>query len=105
VAFNAGDEVTTSRHLLRALAEDARHDHAHYMMAVVAVRRGDDAGALERLRQAVSFNPENRSLARQDPEFESLRDDPTFRTIVESAASDAAARPASPQRPRIKSRR
>src|SRR5262245_40139491 len=102
VAFNAGDESTAVRHLQRALTEDARHDHAHYMMAVVSVRRGDLGGALERLRQAVSLNPENRSLARQDPELESLRDDPTFRAIVESAASDAAARPAAPQRPRVK---
>jgi hypothetical protein len=39
---------------LRALSEDARHDHAHYMMAVVATRRGDAVTALDHLRQAVS---------------------------------------------------
>lgn len=105
VALNAGDESTTVRHLQRALAEDARHDHARYMMAVVAVRRGDTAGALDHLRQAISLNPENRSLARQDPELEALRDDPAFRAAVEAAASDQGARPAAPQRPRVKSRR
>src|SRR5262249_40348961 len=29
VALNAGDEAAANRHLQRALAEDARHDHAH----------------------------------------------------------------------------
>jgi Tfp pilus assembly protein PilF len=103
VALNAGDEATALRHLQRALAEDPRHDHAHYMMAVVVARRGDGAGALEHLRQAVSLNPENRSLARQDPELEPLRDDPAFKAIVE--APDTAARAAVPQRPRVKPRR
>src|SRR5262249_41610922 len=105
VALNAGDESTAIRHLQRALTEDARHDHAHYMMAVVLGRRGDSGGALDRLRQAVSLNPENRSLARQDPELEPLRDDGTFRAIVEAAQAEAAARTAAPQRPRVKSRR
>jgi Tfp pilus assembly protein PilF len=105
VAFNAGDEATALRHLQRALSEDARHDHAHYMMAVVATRRGDTTGGLHHLRQATSLNPENRSLARQDPELDALRDDAAFRVIVEASAADAAARPAVPPRPRVKPRR
>jgi Tfp pilus assembly protein PilF len=104
VALNAGDEATAMRHLQRALTEDSRHDHAHYMMAVVATRRGDGV-ALEHLRQAVTLNPENRSLARQDPELDSLRDEPAFRAIVEASAADAGARPAVPPRPRVKPRR
>jgi len=103
VALNAGDESTTIRHLQRALAEDPRHDHAHYMMAVVAVRRNDGTAALGHLRQAVALNPENRSLARQDPELELLRDDPAFRSVVETAPDSANS--AAAQRPRVKSRR
>src|SRR5262245_29330984 len=103
VALNAGDEATALRHLQRALTEDARHDHGHYMMAVVATRRGDAAGALDHLRQAVTLNPENRSLARQDPELESIREEGAFKAIVEAA--DAAARPAVQLRPRPKPRR
>ena len=104
VALNAGDEGTAVRNLQRALAEDARHDHAHYTMAVVALRRSDAVAALDHLRRAVSANPENRSLARQDPELEALRDEPSFRTLVDMPASDPA-RPAAPLRPRVKSRR
>lgn len=104
VALNAGDEVTALRHIQRAIAEDARHDHAHYMMAVVSVRRSDAVSALNHLRQSVSLNPENRSLARQDPELEGLRGDATFKAIVEAPATDAPVRLAMP-RPRVKSRR
>jgi len=105
VALNAGDESTAHRHLQRALTEDARHDHAHYMMAVVSVRRDDSAAALEHLRQAVSLNPENRSLARQDPDLDLLREEPAFRATLETPASEGAgARPAAPKF-RPKSRR
>jgi len=104
VALNAGDEATAVRHLQRALAEDARHDHAHYMMAVASARRNDTAAALDHLRQAVSLNPENRSLARQDPDLEALRDEPAFRAAIEAPPADGgSARPAA-FRPR-KSRR
>jgi tetratricopeptide (TPR) repeat protein len=103
VALNAGDEAAAQRHVLRAITDDPRHDHARYMMAVIAARRGDTTGALDHLRQAISLNPENRSLARQDPELESLYDDASFRAIVDARAADGGARAAAP-RPRVKSR-
>ena len=105
VALNAGDEATAHRHLQRALTEDARHDHAHYMMAVVSARRNDGAAALDHLRHAVSLNPENRSLARQDPDLDALRDEPAFKAALEAPAAESIpARPASPKA-RTKSRR
>jgi len=105
VALNAGDEATAHRHLQRALAEDGRHDHAHYMMAVVSARRNDAAAAIEHLRHAVSLNPENRSLARQDPDLEPLREEAAFKAALEAPAAEGApARPAA-ARPRSKSRR
>jgi Tfp pilus assembly protein PilF len=103
VSLNAGDEATAHRHLQRALAEDPRHDHAHYMMAVVSARRGDSVAALDHLRHAVSLNPENRSLARQDPDLDALRDDVAFKAALETPAAEGA-RPAA-ARPRTKSRR
>ena len=94
VALNAGDESTAHRHLQRALTQDARHDHAHYMMAVASARRNDPAAALDHLRQAVSLNPENRSLARQDPDLDVLRDEPAFKATLDAAPDSAAARAA-----------
>jgi Tfp pilus assembly protein PilF len=90
VALNAGDEASALRHLQRALSEDSRHDHAHYMMAVASVRRNDPAAAVDHLRRAVSLNPENRSLARQDPELEPLRDDAAFRAALDTPAEPVA---------------
>ena len=107
VALNAGDEANALRHLQRALAEDARHDHAHYMMAVSSARRNDVATALDHLRRAVSLNPENRSRARQDPELESLRDEAAFKAALDAPPAEGApARPAAAAaRTRIKPRR
>jgi tetratricopeptide (TPR) repeat protein len=103
VALNAGHEALALQHLQRALAENPRHDHALYMMAVASARRADLAASLDHLRRAVALNPENRALARQDPDLESLRVDPTFRDVLESTVETTApARPAltRPRRPR-----
>jgi tetratricopeptide (TPR) repeat protein len=100
VALNAGDEANALRHLQRALNEDSRHDHAHYMMAVASARRNDPGAAIEHLRQSVALNPENRSLARQDPDLEVLRDDPAFKAALETPASEAGAGRPAPVRPR-----
>jgi tetratricopeptide (TPR) repeat protein len=107
VALNAGDESTALRHLQSALSADSRHDHAHYMMAVATARRNDTTGALDHLRQAISLNPENRSLARQDPELDSLRGEPGFKSATEAAPVErVSVRPApAPARLRSKSRR
>jgi tetratricopeptide (TPR) repeat protein len=95
VAQNSGDLASSLRHLQRALTEDPRHDHAHYMMAVASAQRRDAGTALEHLRRAISLNPENRSRARQDADLESLRDDPSFRAALEApAAVPAEPRPA-----------
>ena len=108
VAQNSGDDATALRHLQRALAEDARHDHAHYMMAVASAQRQDTATALEHLRRAVSLNPENRSRARQDPDLDGIRDDAGFRGALDTPpAEGAVAKPviAGAIRPRAVKRR
>jgi tetratricopeptide (TPR) repeat protein len=96
VALNAGDEASALLHLQRALTADARHDHAHYMMAVASARRSEVNAALDHLRRAVALNPENRSIARQDPELDSLRDAAAFKAALETPPVEgAAARPQS----------
>jgi tetratricopeptide (TPR) repeat protein len=94
VALNQGDEANALLHLQRALAADARHDHAHYMMAVASARRNDVTAAIDHLRRSVSLNPENRSIARQDPELDSLRETAAFKAALDTPPADgAAARP------------
>lgn len=90
VSLNQGDEANALLHLQRALAADSRHDHAHYMMAVASARRNDVNGALDHLRRAVALNPENRSIARQDPELDSVRDNAGFRGALDTPALEGA---------------
>jgi len=101
VALNAGNEPLAQQHLQRALTENPRHDHAHYMMAVASARREDAGAALDHLRQAIDLNPENRGLARQDPDLDALRDDPAFKDILDASTADSSpGRQATAPRPR-----
>jgi tetratricopeptide (TPR) repeat protein len=93
VAQNSGDTASATRHLQRALQEDPRHDHAHYMMAAASAQRRDTATALEHLRRAIALNGENRSRARQDADFDSLREEPSFRAALEPPPIEAPAVP------------
>lgn len=86
VALNSGDQSTALDHLQRALSEDPEHDHAHYTMAVTLGSRGQVDEALEYLKNAIGLNPENRALARQDPDLEPLRVHDRFPAILETPA-------------------
>jgi Tfp pilus assembly protein PilF len=98
VALNSGDHNGAFDHLQRALSEDPDSDHAHYIMAVALGmrQRGDDA--IEHLREAIALNPENRSLARQDPDLESLREHPGFRGALDTPPAPNRRRPAARRR-------
>lgn len=89
VALNAGDATTALDHLRRALTDSPDSDHAHYIMSVALASKGDAARALEHLRQAIALNPENRALARQDPDLEAVRDAEEFRELVDTPAGSS----------------
>jgi tetratricopeptide (TPR) repeat protein len=89
VALNAGDTSAALDHLRRALTDAPDSDHAHYIMSVALASKGESGQALEHLRQAIGLNPENRSLARQDPDLEPIRDLEEFRDLLEAPASSA----------------
>jgi tetratricopeptide (TPR) repeat protein len=93
VALNSGDHGAAVDHLRRALDEAPESDHAHYMMAAALAARGQQPEALEHLRQAVSLNPENRSLARQDPDLEPIRELDGFRAALDAASAPPRPRP------------
>jgi tetratricopeptide (TPR) repeat protein len=86
VKLNAGDHDGALEHLRRAVTDAPESDHAHYIMAVALNMRGRKDEALEHLRRAVELNPDNRSLARQDPDLESLRDHDGFRAVLDAAS-------------------
>jgi tetratricopeptide (TPR) repeat protein len=93
VSLNSGDHDSALEHLKRALDDDPESDHAHYIMAVALSLRGRPEEALEHLRQAIGLNPENRALARQDPDLETLRQHADFRAVLDAAPDNGRRRP------------
>ena len=87
VALNSGDNSLALDHLQRALVDDPESDHAHYIMAVALGMRGRAAEALDHLRRSIELNPENRSLARQDPDLDGLRGHEIFRSVLETPSA------------------
>lgn len=92
VSLNSGDHEAALDHLNRALTDDPESDHAHYIMAVALSMRGRADTALDHLRQAIALNPDNRSLARQDPDLDVLRGHDNFRAILETPSDNGRRR-------------
>lgn len=92
VSLNSGDHDAALEHLNRALHDDPDSDHAHYIMAVALSMRGRVENALEHLRQAIALNPDNRALARQDPDLDGLRQHGEFRAALETALDNRSRR-------------
>jgi tetratricopeptide (TPR) repeat protein len=95
LAINGGQYDVAIAHLRLVRDEDPDNDHALYMLAVAHAQRGEHAEAVAHLERAIALNPENRALARNDPDLEPLRDDDAFRAALEAPA---VPRPA-PKRP------
>jgi hypothetical protein len=57
------------------------------MLAVAHAQRDEPAEAVAHLERAIALNPENRALARTDPDLEPLRDDESFRAALEAPPS------------------
>ena len=90
LAINGGRYDEAISHLRLVRDEDPDNDHALYMLAVAHAQRGEHAEAIAHLERAIALNPENRALARRDPDLEALRHDESFRATLDSAPSGAA---------------
>jgi tetratricopeptide (TPR) repeat protein len=94
VAFNAGNYDEALTHLRAASRDAPDHDHALYMLASVLALRNEADAAVPYLLRAIELNPENRAMARHDPDLHSLREHDGVRAALEAAP------PAKPQRRR-----
>ncbi len=84
LAINGGQYDQAIAHLRLVRDEDPDNDHALYMLAVAHAQRGEPAEAVAHLERAIALNPENRGLARTDPDLEPLRGDDAFRMALET---------------------
>jgi len=99
LAINGGQYDQAIAHLRLVRDEDPDNDHALYMLAVAHAQRDEHAEAVAHLERAIALNPENRALARNDPDLEPLRDDEAFRATLEAPLNSRL----TPKRP-LKSR-
>lgn len=83
LALNAGDPDSAVRHLEHILKDQPGHDQALYMLAVSYAQRDQVRDAIRYLKQAIEANPENRALARMDPDLDDLRDDDAVSALLE----------------------
>jgi len=84
LALNGGRYDEAISHLRLVRDEDPDNDHALYMLAVAHAQRGELAEAVAHVERAIAMNPENRALARTDPDLDPLRDDESFRLALEA---------------------
>ena len=85
LAVNAGNYDEALGHLRTASKEAPDHDHALYMLASVLALRNDVDAAVPILLRAIELNPDNKAMARHDPDLESLRRYEHVRAALEAA--------------------
>ena len=81
MAANDGRLGDAAELLERAVRTDGS-DRAVYALAAVHSLQGNKAGAVQQLQRAISMNPSNRTLALNDPDFDGLRDDAEFMSLL-----------------------
>jgi len=84
LAVNAGNYDEALDHLRTASSEAPDHDHALYMLAAVLALRDALDEAVPLLLRAIELNPDNRTLARHDPDLEPLREFDSVRAALEA---------------------
>jgi len=92
LALNAGAPDHAIAHLNRILADEPSNDQALYLLAVAHAERGEPGVALPYLEQAIEANPENRALARVDPDLDALRREKAMGALIDPSAAIASAK-------------
>jgi tetratricopeptide (TPR) repeat protein len=100
VAANTGDYDEALTHLRAATKDAPDHDHALYMLAAVLALRDEQDEAVPLLLRAIELNPENRAMARHDPDLESLRANESVRAALDAVPPAKADRRRAPRRSR-----
>jgi tetratricopeptide (TPR) repeat protein len=98
LAVNAGNYDEALTQLRAATAESPEHDHALYMLASVLALRDEVDEAVPLLLRAIELNPDNRALARHDPEFHALREFDSVRHALEATSHAKTERRKAPRR-------
>jgi tetratricopeptide (TPR) repeat protein len=82
IKANEADYDGAVRLLEKALQANPKDEKTHYVLASTLALKGERREALEHLRQAIGLNATNRIYARNDPDFEPLRDDESYQNLI-----------------------
>jgi len=82
IKANEADYDEAVQLLEHALQNNPKDEKVHYVLASTLALKGERREALEHLQQAIELNATNRVYARNDPDFEPLRDDENFQNLI-----------------------
>jgi tetratricopeptide (TPR) repeat protein len=83
--LNRRELTSAIEHLQHALKLAPKADHVLYALATANALKGSRDEAMQYLKQAIQYRPENRFLAARDSDFESLLEDAEFKELVTPA--------------------
>ncbi len=84
---NKGEFQEALKYLHQAAEIHPKNEHVLYCIAAASARGGDTAGAVKALRSAIAANPASRTQARNDSDFDPIREDDEFVAVVYPKAS------------------
>jgi len=79
---NRGEFDEALKNLQQAAEIHPKNEHALYCLAATAARSGDTAAAIKALRSAITSNPETRTQARSDSDFDPIREEDEFAVLI-----------------------
>jgi len=82
LAANEGRLDDAASSFESTVSQDPRADRGHYALAAVSGLRGEASMAVSHLAKAIEINPSNRVRALNDADFDTLRDDHEFMTLL-----------------------
>jgi tetratricopeptide (TPR) repeat protein len=85
--LNQGHYEDAREHFEEILKQNRGADYAFYGMALLAAMTCDSPRCIEHLAEAIRLNSQNRLQARNDSDFESVADDPSFTELLYPEAS------------------
>jgi tetratricopeptide (TPR) repeat protein len=80
--LNQGNYEDARQHFQEILAKNQSADYAFYGLALLASMTGDTQDCIDKLREAIRLNDQNRLQARSDSDFESVAGDPRFTELL-----------------------
>ncbi|HEV8130442.1 MAG TPA: tetratricopeptide repeat protein [Acidobacteriota bacterium] len=84
IEHNKANFQRAIEHFLRAIELNPKGDYIHYALAASHAQAADLDPAIQSLQKAIQLNPENKFLARNDPDFEPIRSNKEFVALVET---------------------